>query len=212
MKNRRLKAWVLPCVYAVVVTATIGTITFRGINLIEEKEDYEIYTTDTNYVIDVIEPDNIPVVSEVKNKVSMPYTNEDVSMMTDYYSKDDEVKNQENSLIYYNDTYIQNTGIMYGSNEEFEIVSVLDGVVKSIKKDEILGDVIEITHSGDYVSYYYAVSKIEIKEGDQVKTGDVIAKSGTCNLENIDENNLLFEIYYQGKTVDPIEFYKIELN
>lgn len=213
MKNRKLKAWVLPCVYALIVTASLGTITFMGIALSSEVSEVSDSTDiDSDYVIDVIEPDEIPVVSEVVIKPTFPYVSDSISMIYDYYSKDDESAVQENSLIYYNDTYMQNTGIMYGSDDEFDVIAVLDGEVKNIAEDDVLGTVIEITHTNDYSSFYYLVEDVTLSIGDTVTAGQVIASASSASLDNAKEYNLLFEIYYQGKTIDPNTFYEIDLN
>ncbi len=213
MKKRKLKAWVIPCVYTLMVMASLGTITFMGITLNTESDNLEDYIeVDNDYVIDVIEPTEIPVVSEVVLNPSFPYISDDISMIYDYYSKDDEAAVQENSIIYYNDTYMQNTGIMYGSDEEFDVTTVLDGEIKNITEDEILGTVIEIYHSNDYSSFYYLVKDVTVNIGDTVAAGEIIAKSSNSILDNAKDFNLLFEIYYQGKTIDPNSFYEIELN
>lgn len=210
MKKRKLKPYVIPTIYAVLVIGIFTSMMFMNASLsLNSDVSEEVVEVENNYVIDVVESSEVPVVSEVDNSVSLPYNGEDVEIEVDYYSKDDSSEVQEDSLIYYNNTYMQNTGIVYGSDDEFEIISVLGGTVKNVSTDEILGTVIEIEHSSDYISYYYCVSDSTVVAGDIVEKGDIIATSGTCALEDLEENNMLFEIYYQGKAIDPNTFYEL---
>lgn len=210
MKKKKLKAYVLPTVYTMAVMVIFASMMFMNASLNTEVDE-EIIIEDSNYVIEVVTPDEVPVVSEVDNSVSKPYLNESVSVTIDYYSKDDEASVQESSLIYYNNTYMQNTGIMYSADEEFDVVATFSGTVKNISEDEILGTVIEIEHTSDYTSFYYSVTDAVVSIGDVVEKGDVIAISGTSEIEKTGAYNLLFEVYYQGKAIDPNSFYELEI-
>ena len=53
----------------------------------------------------------IPVVKQ--NIISLPYTLDTVKITKNYYNKDESEENQINSLLYYKDTYMQNTGVLY---------------------------------------------------------------------------------------------------
>ena len=99
-----------------------------------------------------------------------------------------------------------NTGVLYSSDTEFEIVSILDGRVTSIKQDDILGNIIEIEHSNNIVTIYQSVKNVNVKIGDIVKQGDLIALSGPNKLENEKDNCLHFEVYKEGNLTNPEEF------
>ncbi len=205
MKRRRLKSFVIPSIYIMTVIIVFISMVFLGNSLtVEPLED------DINYVIDVVE-DDIPVVSEVETKAVKPYLNEEVEISTDYYSIEDESDIQTNSLIYYQNTYLQNTGILYTNKDVFDVVVVYDGVVKNIASDEIMGSVVEITHTNNLSSFYYSLSEVEVKVGETLKTGDLIGKSGDNKIENIEGSSLLLEIYYQGNTIDPNTFYESDI-
>lgn len=213
MKKMKVKAWVLPCMYCLIAVGTIGSITFMGLNLNQSSNMFDEYVDiDSNYVIDVVEPNDVVVNSEVTNKTVIPYKHEKVTIQTDYYSKSDEAEIQEKSLIFYNNTYIQSTGIHYTSEEEFIIYAAYDGTVENITQDEILGTVLEIKHNEDYTTYYYSIESLEVKVGDIVKTGQTIAMSGKSILENTTDNNLIFEVYYKANAIDPTDFYDIQIN
>ena len=78
---------------------------------------------------------------------------------------------------------MKNTGVLYASSEDFDVIMTLDGVVKAIKDDEILGKVIEIEHSPNLRTIYYSVSDVKVKVGDELKQGDVIARSGVSKIK-----------------------------
>ena len=105
-----------------------------------------------------------------------------------------------------------NTGILYSSDKEFNIVSTLDGKVTIVKEDEILGNIIEIEHSNNIVTIYQSVKEVKVKAGDVIKQGDLIAKSGTNKLENEKANCLHFEVYKDGNLINPETFYTLDLS
>ena len=119
-------------------------------------------------------------------------------------------KNKKNQ--YYEQTYLQNSGVLYSSKEVFDVLSVLDGTVTNIFEDEILGNVVEITHNTNLKSLYYSLSEITVKKDDLVKSGQTIGKSGDNLLDDESENCLLLEVYYNGKTIDPEDFYNMNID
>ena len=135
-----------------------------------------------------------------------PYLGENVKIVKDYYDYMGESNSQENALIYYENTYMQNSGVAYKHTEVFDIVSILDGTVIEVTENEILGKTIKIRHENDLVSIYQSLSEINIKQDDYVLRGQVIGKSGTSPLYSND-SNLHFEIYNQGKNIDPEQCY-----
>ena len=107
---------------------------------------------------------------------------------------------------------MQNTGVLYTNNEKFDVVSVLDGTVTSITKDEILGNVVEILHNTELITIYSCLDEVLVKVGDNVKQNDVIGNSGPVNTDKSYENALLFEVNYKGTIINPIEFYNMKIS
>ena len=114
-----------------------------------------------------------------KLKAIKPYTAGNVEIGKSYYDKDAEESNQEGSIIYYENTYIQNTGVDYTSKEVFDVNAIADGTVTSVTKDDIVGTTIKIEHNNDMISVYQSVKDVDVKANDAVTKGQVIAKSGT---------------------------------
>lgn len=209
MKRRKLKAYVMPTLYTMLlVCALLLTITVS--NLLVKNEENVIPENDIN-VSEIAEEEETPVISEDKNKMQKPYTDEKVTIGKYFYDYKADSSKQEGSIIYHENTYMQNSGIDYILDQEFEVVSVLDGTVTNVSKDELLGNIIEIKHENNYISVYQSLGSTEVKKGDVVSKGQVIGKSGTNSLDKDMGNHLHFELYIKGQVVDPTLYIDKEL-
>lgn len=210
MKKRKLKGFVLPTVYVLVIGVLFISITFLG-NALQSQINYD----DDLSVNALKEEDATPVIKNEEDvqeaKLVKPFTSEKVSVSKSYYSKEDDEKTQQNSLVYYEQTYLQNSGILYSADEAFDVVSVYDGTVTNISEDEILGNVVEITHNSNLKTVYYSLGEITVAKDDVITSGTIIGKSGDNLLDDEKENCLLFEVYYNGNTIDPDEFYTMDI-
>lgn len=208
MIKRKLKTWVFPTIYALVVAVVFTCLYILG-NTINDG----FQSPSKNNVKDVLIEEDIPVNKEIEStKILKPYNGENVTIANKFYEKDADEKTQQNSLIYYENIYMQNTGILYNSDKQFNVIAVLDGTVKNIKEDKILGNVIEIEHGTNLTAFYQSIDNIKVKVGDQVKQGDLIATSGANNIENTKDNCLHFQVYNQGQLLNPETFYTMNLN
>lgn len=204
MNKRNLKLYAVPILYVFTVLL-LGTTTIlvgKYISNHKFKTNEAIEYVDKEIVID---NEYIPVVQTAAT-IMKPFLIDNITINKTFYNQEDEKSNQENSIIVYKDTYMQNTGVDYKYNEVFDIVSILDGTVIEIADNEALGKTIKIRHNNDLISTYQSLSEITVKENDNVLRGQAIGKSGTCNLYNKD-SNLHFEISYQGKNLDPEKSY-----
>lgn len=204
MAERRLKKSVVYFLYATGFVVAVTTL-----YLIE----MAIYSAnfqgdeDLNYVDKVIlDDEKIPVVS-VSSSFSRPYTAEGVTILKNFYDFRADEKTQQDSLIYHEGTYLQSSGIAYGASEVFDVLSIYDGIVISVKEDALLGGIVQVRHSNGIVSIYQSLSEITVKENDSVVKGAVIGKSGTSNLSKDLGNHLHFELIYNGQTVNPEEYF-----
>lgn len=155
-------------------------------------------------------PDQM-VVNSIPEKPIIPFNKDSVKISKSFYQSEDDTTTQQNSLIYYQNTYMQNTGILYTSDESFEILASVDGTVKEIKEDEILGSVVTIEYNNHVTTVYYSLSDVKVSEGSNVKTNDIIGTSGSNKLENEKQNCLLFEVYMDGNLINPLKFYEMNL-
>ena len=106
---------------------------------------------------------------------------------------------------------MQNTGVDYISDETFDVISILPGKVTSVEKDEVLGNVVKISHDKEIITVYEGVDNVSIKVGDEIKQNQLIGTSGVSNINSNYKTSLHFEIYYKGTTVNPEAFYTLKL-
>ena len=212
MNKRKLKGFVLPTVYIMVIGILFISISFIG-SALQSKVKY-----DDNLSVNALEDDVTPVIKNeeetntTEKKIVKPFTSTAVSISKSYYDMQDDEKTQQNSLVYYENTYLQNSGVLYSSKEAFDILSVYDGTVTNISEDEILGNVVEITHNPNLKTIYYSLGEILVKKDDVINSGTIIGKSGSNLLDEEQDNCLLFEVYYNGNTIDPEDFYNMNIN
>ena len=152
----------------------------------------------------------IPVVGEVET-IKRPYNDSSIKISTNYYNSKDDVETQKNSLVLFENTYLPSTGIDYQSDYDFDVVSILDGIVVTVRDDQTLGKIIEVKHKDNIISSYQSLSEVLVKEGDEVKQGTIIGKSGTSNIQKGMGSHLHFELTINSQTVDPEEYYDKEL-
>ncbi len=172
---------------------------------LEEEEDY-------TYVSKLFDEQIEPVVNSNQYLIR-PYNNENVKVVQNFYDYKGKEKDQENSIINYDTTYLQNNGVAYGGiNETFDVLAALDGTVSSIKDDNLLGKVVTITHSNGITTVYQSLSEVTVKENDQVVQGTVIGKAGESNINKDLGNHVSFEIMKDGKYLNPENCYETSID
>ena len=158
---------------------------------------------DLNYVSRLFE-DSVVSVVNTSASIVKPYTNTSVKVLNNFYDYKSDEKTQQNAIINYDTTYIQNNGVAYGGiNDTFDVVSVLPGTVTSVKEDKLMGKIVTIEHENNVITTYQSLSEVTIKEGDNVAQSTVIGKAGASNLEKDLGNHVLFEITVDGKYINP---------
>ena len=206
MKRRKLKAFVIPTTLVTLGLIAIFTAVVMTNSETELKDDQTL-----NYVSNTILSQDIAVINTT-TKVINPYTNQSVTIGKNYYDYKGSSEDQEKSIIYHENTYIQNSGIDFVNKEPFEVVSVLDGTVTKVKEDELLGKIVEINHNNEYMSIYQSLNEVKVKKGDKVSQGQVIGTSGTNELDKELGNHLHFEFYADGQIVNPTLYLDKELS
>jgi stage II sporulation protein Q len=202
MEHRRLRRSTIYLLYSLGFVFLVGVAYF-----IENAFTTSSLDADTIYVSDTILEDVVkPVVADTQ-KIIRPYKDSEVKILKDYYDYQADEESQIDSIIVYNDTYLQNSGICYGGVEEFDVTAILDGTVIAVENDEILGNIVRIEHSDNTISVYQSLKDVTIKLGDMVAQGDIIGKAGTNNLNPDLGNHLHFELIVDGQIVDPENYF-----
>ena len=207
--NKNLKNQMIYVLSSCGVVLLLVTLLVVG-KVTNQKGEIELPTT--GYVYNILNKLSLPVVSEDKGvKIIRPYTDPNVKVVKEYYDYLKTAEEQQNSIIYYEDTYMQSTGVGYSNNgENFNIIAILDGEVVEVIEDQLIGNSVTIDHNG-IKSVYQSLSEIDVKVGDQVKQGDIIGVSGTSNINSDLNNHLYFELILNNVNVNPEEYYEQEL-
>ena len=210
---KSVKKIFVPTIYLIVILSVVGCIllTIMSINkyLTEsEKFDYSINGLIDNEVKPVQGEDN------TKNdvKVIKPFRNEKVTIGRGFYDFEGEQTNQEKSIIFYENTYMQNSGVDYVSDEVFDVISVLAGKVISVDTDEVLGNIVKIEHDKNIITTYQGIDKVALKVGDVISQGTIVGVSGKSLVNSNYTTSLHFEVNYKGELIDPEKFYSLNVN
>ena len=194
---------------ALVSCSYVAALIYVSNNYWDYSDDIDVEET---YVLKDIASEEVAVVKPIEDKIEKPYLNNNVNVSIDYYDYDAKLEDQEDQIIKIDRTYMPNTGILYTSETDFEVVSILDGEVLSVETSDTLGSIIEVKHSNDIVSKYSSLKNVKVKKGDIIKQGQVIASSGENKISPESTNMLLFEFIYKGNNANPNKFYGMELS
>ncbi|WP_420316375.1 peptidoglycan DD-metalloendopeptidase family protein [Ekhidna sp.] len=87
-----------------------------------------------------------------------------------------------------------------------EIIAPANGTVAKVEKKEGYGNLLTIDHGDKMVTRYAQLSEFKVKEGDEVKKGNVIALSGNSGASTAP--HLHYEVKKNGEYVDPAGYIK----
>ena len=205
--KRQLKQSVVYSLYVISFVLLIVGVVMLSVTLKKAKDSAYQYVS--KGILDY--EDKVPVVN-TDTKIIRPYTDTEVKVVKSFYDYKAESEIQEKSLIFYEGTYMQSSGVSYSDGDVFDVVAIYDGVVKEIKEDTTLGNIITIEHKNGVVSVYQSVSDILPKQGDSIVGGQVIAKSSTSNISTELGNHLYFELIIDGTCVNPENYYDKSIN
>jgi len=100
-------------------------------------------------------------------------------------------------------------GIDIAAGINMPIVAPADGIVSAISQDRISGKMLCIDHGNGVETMYAHLQKITVKEGRQVKRGDMVALVG--NTGRSTGPHLHYEVRLKGVSVNPINYISDEL-
>ena len=199
MKKKKKKelSLVIPTIYLIVLFVITVAIYFTS-----KSYDYhgEIDLDNITYVSNGIFNRSIPIIN-IPDTLGSPVS--DVDIVRYFYDSNSDLERKEKSIVYYEGTYMPNTGIDYAREEVFDVLSIYDGTVIDIGEDELLGKTVKIRHNNELISVYQGIDNIEVNKGDIVFTGSKIATSGKSKLNSDLGNHLHFEVYKSGIYINP---------
>ncbi len=208
MKTRlKLKRWATATIYLSLILIVFVSMVFISNKL----DNYYGDSLNLSYILKDFIDNDTPVANIKNESITKPFDKENITTDIDFYDKDADEESQQKSLILYENTYMPNTGILYTSEEQFDVLSTLDGNITKISKDELLGNVVEITHSNTLITTYYSIDNVKVKENQTIKQGEVIGTSGKNNISSTSDNMMLFEVSLNGNNIDPENYYQMKL-
>ena len=189
---------VIPTIYLLVLF--IITIAVYFTNKYYSYQD-EIDLDNITYVSSGVFNRSIPIIN-IPDTFSSP-VNENIKIARYFYEKDSSLERKEKSIVYYEGTYMPNTGIDYTNSDTFDVLAIFDGTVVDVIDDELLGKTVKIRHNNELISVYQGINNIEVKVGDTIFKDQKIATSGNSKINKDLGNHLHFEIYKNGVTINP---------
>lgn len=201
-KKLRIRPYVFPTIYLTLVLVLMGVVYYNSLtNKSYSKNDENLRYVTTLDLLDTIE------VSKSAEIMLRPYTEEKVTIGKSFYDYRESNEKQENSIVYYEGTYIQNSGVDYVYKDVFDVVSCLNGTVLNVEKTELMGYVVEIKYDNDIILSYQSLSEVNVQKDDQIYQGQLLGKSGKSVIGNELGNHLHLEMYYDGQIINPEEYY-----
>lgn len=101
-------------------------------------------------------------------------------------------------------------GIDFSAEKGADVFATGDGVVEVVRENSWgYGREIVINHGFGYKTRYAHLSKFEVKVGDKVKRGDLIALVGSTGKST--GSHLHYEVEKDGQKVSPIDFFHSDL-
>ncbi|MBB6450451.1 stage II sporulation protein Q [Geomicrobium halophilum] len=205
IKQWSRKPWFWPAVYLTVCAVLLSSFfVFQGgeSDIAEDSEDEGF-----GYDSEPQEEEALPVGAEAE-EMQLPVRDEDVVDVVGYfYDYNATNEEQEDALVYYNQTYYQNKGIDLANpdGEAFEVAAALSGEVVKAEQDPLLGNVVELSHDDEIVTAYHSLQDLEVSEGDVVAKGDALGTAGE-NTYNRDAGvHVHFEVRQDGVAFNPEE-------
>ena len=200
MKKER-SSLIIPTLYLLAIFSITAGLYFTKKAYDSAKE--KSYFDNITFVSSTILGRTVPIIN-IPDKIINPYPDSEIEIARYYYNANDSDEKKAKAIVYYNGTYMPNTGIDYVKKEVFDVSSVYDGTVIEVLDVELLGKTVKIRHSGEIISVYQGIDNVAVTKGDMVFQGQKIGTSGTNKLNESLGNHLHFEIYKNGEAIDPL--------
>ncbi|MEE9175066.1 MAG: M23 family metallopeptidase [Thermodesulfobacteriota bacterium] len=100
------------------------------------------------------------------------------------------------------------SGLDIDANYGQHVVATADGVVTKASWHTNYGKTVIVKHKDNYETLYGHLSKLKVKEGQEVKVGDVIGKAGSTGRST--GTHLHYEVIKDGKRVNPKNFLSLK--
>jgi murein hydrolase activator len=100
------------------------------------------------------------------------------------------------------DTYTVQNGIEIDSSEDAPVAAVYEGTVAFVEHFKGYGLMVVLDHGGKHHTLYAHLAQAAVEAGQKVSAGDVLGMAGPGG----DGAGLYFEVRFQGRPEDPLEW------
>ncbi len=99
------------------------------------------------------------------------------------------------------------SGVDFGASDGEQVKAIAKGRVTAVYDNILWGTVVEIDHGNGIIAKYcgFNAETVEVSAETRVESGTLLGYLGTVPCESNDLAHLHFEIYHNGKNVDPLE-------
>lgn len=147
----------------------------------------------------------------IPNSPSTPVTNNEPVVFVDPLDNIDIIKNYADDHLLKDETtgiWQTHQAIDFAGSENTVVKAVYSGVIEKIENSMMDGTVITLRVTDKLKVVYKSLSsEVQVTEGDTVKAGDVIGKTGTSVTEKKEGVHLHLEVLEDGKLIDPNNYF-----
>lgn len=194
-KRVMAKRWLYPAIYLGAAAVIIGLMYARS-----QMTSTPTGATPTNgsntstTATQPSEPFEWPAAASVNPEVTVPF-----------FSSKGSVKEQESALVEYDNTYYAHRGVDIKAKDgsSFQVTAALSGKVTKVENDPLNGQTVSVESDGGYTETYQSLDAVNVKQGQEIRQGDVIGTAGTNTFEKGQGNHLYFEVDLKGQPIDP---------
>jgi stage II sporulation protein Q len=131
-----------------------------------------------------------------------------------FYDESSSPEQREAAMVKYQNSYRPHAGVDFSRKDgkTFDVLAALDGEVIRVEKNPMVGTQIEIQHDNGLITVYQSIEDVQVKKGQKVKQGEVIARAGQNQFEKEAGKHLHFEVRKGKQTVNPETYLKKQMN
>jgi stage II sporulation protein Q len=135
---------------------------------------------------------------------------EDMDTKMAFYDEKASEEQRQAALVEYNQQFIPHMAVDLArkDSKEFEVLAAMSGKVSVAEQNTVNGYEVQIEHPNGLVTVYQSLKDLQVKVGDEVEQGDLIATAGESELEPTEGIHVHFEVHNDGKSVDPASLIK----
>lgn len=100
-------------------------------------------------------------------------------------------------------------GLDFAAKQGTDVFATADGWVEVASRQSGYGNCIDIDHGYNYVSRYAHLSEILVKEGEEVRRGQLIGRVGSTGKST--GPHLHYEVRFKGEPQNPVNYYFMDL-